>query len=482
MESIANSAELRLDALLDSTQDGVLVVDRDRRVVLFNDACERLTGFRREEVLGTQCRCREPADCDVEDGRSLIGRLCPGRTLFDQDVPGLVRQRLRMRRRDGRHIWAETSYTPLPGRDGQVSCVLAVVRDITAVQESEQALRQSTENLREQLERLRGEIRQTHGFSTLISRSKAMQTVFEKIRAAAENDCPVLITGEGGTGKELVARTIHETGVRKDGQLVPMSCSSTSPQFMEGELFGYVKGAFAGANIDFQGLLRAAEGGTLFLDEITGMSLDTQAKLLRVLEEGRVRPLGSTRETPVNARIVAATSFSPVEAVAGGRMRKDLYYRLGVVTVELPPLRERKEDIPFLVQHFLTRCTRKNGEQVSQVAGEVWPILFRHDWPGNVRELRNAIESAVAIGQNPQLESADLPELIRGEAVDIRDNGDGGDLSLDEVLASVERRAILSALRRAGGQRSQAARAIGISRSRLYRRMEALGIRPSDDL
>lgn len=482
MGTVASADQAGLGAILDTTQDGVFVVDRERRVVLFNDACERLTGFRREAVVGTHCQCEQPADCADEDSRSLIGMLCPGLSLFKDTLASNVRQRMRLRRRDGQYVWAEANYTPLPDSAGEVSCVIGVVRDITALKDSEQKLRETTENLREQVDQFRGESHQQYGFSTIISRSTKMETVFTKVQAAAHNDCTVLISGEAGTGKELIARTIHEIGQHKEGPFVPMSCAAATPQMIENELFGYVKGAISGANIDFAGLLRAAEGGTIFLDEIAEMPPDTQAKLMRVLEDGRVRPVGGTREVAVNVRVIATTSMVPSDAVAQGRLRKDLFYRLGVIDIDVPPLRERKEDIPILVQHFLTQLRRRNMREVTQVAGEVWSTLLRYDWPGNVRELLNAIESAVATGQGPGLDAADLPELVRGEAVQIRDNGDHGDLSLDEVLASVERRAILAALRRVGGQRSRAARAIGISRSRLYRRMEALGIRPGQDL
>ena len=482
MESIANAGHFSLDDILDTAQEGVFIVDSDWRVVLFNEACERLTGLTRKEVLGTQCPCRQADDCDQEDGRRLLGNLCSGLALFEGQSLSVFRQRMRIRRRDGQHSWVETNYMPLPNAEGKVSCVLAVVRDLSAVKENEEFLRETTQDLAEQVDRLRGEIRQQYGFSTIISRSPKMEPVLAKIRAAADNDCAVLVSGESGTGKELAARTIHEHGLHKNGLFVPMNCSSIVPQMLECELFGYVKGAFNGANIDFEGLLRAAEGGTVFLDELTELAPDTQAKLLRVLEDGRVRPVGSTRETSVNVRVVAATSFSPSRAVAEGTLRKDLFYRLGVINVEIPPLRERKEDIPFLVQHFLAQLSRRSVRQITRVEPEVWSILLSYDWPGNIRELHNAIESAVAMGGGPELKAAELPELVRGEVIELRDTGDHGDLSLDDILASVERRAILSALRRAGGQRSRAARAIGISRSRLYRRMEALGIRPREDL
>ena len=479
MDRAADKCDLLVDDILNSTQDGVFLVDRDRRIVLFNDGCERLTGYNRAEVLGTQCHCHDVTDCEDEYGRSLMGRLCPGIQVFEGQAPA-ARQRMRIRRRDGSSVWTETTYTPLSDDRGSISCVLAVVHDITDIKEKEDQLREITDNLRDEVERLRGEIRQRYGFSTIVSRSPKMESIFAKIRAACENTSPVLVSGPAGTGKELVARTIHYNGLHKDGPFVPVNCSAMAPNLIESELFGHLKGAFAGASMDFEGVLRAAEGGTIFLDEITGMPGETQVRLLRALQDKRVRPVGSTREVPINVRVIAATNAKPGGAVANGTLRKDLFYCLGVVDIEVPPLRERKEDVPFLVEHFITQFNRQSRRQVKGVAADVWHVLLRYDWPGNVRELQNAVESAFAIGSEPELQAGDLPDLIRGEAIEIRENFEPTDMPLDDILATVERRAILSALRRAGGQRSRAARAIRISRSRLYRRMDALGIRPRE--
>ncbi len=481
MNTVTKDLLLTSTDALDQTQDGVFIIDQDRRILLFNQACERLTGYRRGEVIGAHCQCNDLAECEDEHGRSLVGKLCPGLQVFQGMLPS-VRQRVRLRRREGGYVWAETTYLPLAGVGGQVACVLAVVRDITAIKEQEDQLQSGASDLRSEVDRIRGEIRQRYGFSTVVSRNPRMEAVFAKIKAAGSSDRPVLISGEPGSGKELLARTIHAIGLQKDGPFVPVNCSALAADSVEGELFGYVRGSLPEARMDYQGLFRAAHGGTIFLDEVSALPPDVQGKLLRVLEDRRVCPVGGSREMPVTTRIVAATALQPAEAVSSGALRKDLFYRLAVIGIELPPLRERKEDIPYLVTHFLAQFNRQGGRQIDSVSPDVWPELLRYDWPGNVRELHNAVESAVALGNGPELSLKDLPDLVRGEAIELRNGAEQTDLPLDEVLASVERQAILAALRRAGGQRSRAARAISISRSRLYRRMEALGISPREDV
>lgn len=481
MGTTSKTADLGLESVLDNTLDGMFVISRDRRFILFNNACERITGYSRDDVLGSQCQCHDIMECADEQGRSIVASLCPATQVLDGEIAS-AKHRMRLRRKDGGFTWVESVYTALKDQQGGVQCVLAVLRDVTEAKTQDDELRSVTENLREEVAMLRAEIRDKYGFSNIISRSPKMHAVFEKIRAACNSASAVLICGEAGTGKELVGRTIHHNGMQKEGPFVPLNCPTLSKDELEGELFGYAKGAGPQGGTDFEGLFRAAEGGTLFLDEVTEMPVDTQAKLARALHDGRIRPVGSTKEYPINVRVIAATSRSVSDAVASGWLRRDLYYLLSVITVETPTLKERKEDIPFLVESFVNDVNGRSLRQVKSIHPFVWPLLLQYEWPGNVRELRNAVESAIAVGSGPELQANDLPNLVRGDTVEIFEGDKKLDLPLDEVLASVERRAILSALRRAGGQRSRAARAMGVSRSRLYRRMEALSIHPREDL
>ena len=481
MASPSTSKSVRMEDIFENTLDGIFVIDGSRRFLMLNRACERITGYTREDIIGKQCACSSVMECADEQGRSIPASLCPGLQVFRGEAPA-GRHRKRLHRKNGSYVWVETQYTALKDENGQVVRVLAVMRDVTESKRNDDELRSITENLREEVLRLRAEIQERYGFSNIISHSDKMQTVFEKIRAACNNSSAVLICGQAGTGKELIARTIHHNGLQKDGKFVPLNCSALSKDQLEVELFGYTKGAGPQANAEFEGLFRAADGGTLFLDEITEMPVDTQVKLARALQDGRVRPASSSQEYPVNVRVIATTSRNVQEAVASGWLRRDLYYLLSVITVETPTLNERKEDIPFLVEHFVSELNRKTLRQIKAIHPLVWPTLLDYEWPGNVRELRNAIESAIAVGSGADLKADDLPNLVRGETVNIFEGDKQLDLPLDDVLASVERRAILSALRRAGGQRSRAARVMGISRSRLYRRMDALGIHPREDL
>jgi len=459
--------------------DGVVAIDRSRRVVVFSEGCERITGFRGEEVLGFSCSCHDVLACRDKQGRSLSGALCPAHTLFEGATDS-ARQRMCIRRKDGTRRWVETNYSVIRDRAGEAEFVLGVMRDISEAKSWEDDLLSEMSDLRERVHRLSERQAAEYGFGNIVSKSPAMTPVFEKVRATLSNSSSVLISGESGTGKEVIARTIHVHGLQSDGPFIPLNCSALPRALIESELFGHAKGAFTGAVQDHTGLLRAAEGGTVFLDEIGTMPLETQAKLLRVLQDKRVRPVGSTVEMPVRVRIIAAMNRPAREAIANGRLREDLFYRLSVIGIELPPLRDRPEDIPLLVHAFIEEFNKTALRQVKDMDAEAWRMLLAYSWPGNVRELSNAVESAFALGTGPSLQREDFPPDVRGDGTREMAPDDADALRLDPYLARVEREAILQALKAAGGQRLKAARLMEISRSRLYRRMDALGIRPDE--
>jgi DNA-binding NtrC family response regulator len=313
---------------------------------------------------------------------------------------------------------------------------------------------------------LRETLRTRPGFADLIGVSLKMQRVYRLIERVSQHAYPVLILGESGTGKELVARSVHFSGVRRNKPFIPVDCSSLVPTLIEAELFGYVKGAFTGALHAKQGLMEIADGGTLFLDEIGDLPFDMQAKLLRALQEKEVRPVGSTDRIPLSARIIAATNRDLDAAVRQGTFRQDLFFRLNVVQIKIPPLRERKTDIPILVNSFLEKFSEANG-RMRTISEDAIARMMAYDWPGNVRELENAIERAIALGSGPILHAGDLPTNLQYGIGDRLPQNDEL-LPLDEL----ERRAILRALREAGGDKLAAARMLGIGKTTLYRKLK----------
>jgi DNA-binding NtrC family response regulator len=313
---------------------------------------------------------------------------------------------------------------------------------------------------------LREQLRSKPGFGGMIGVSAKMQRVYKMIEKVSQHEYPVLILGESGTGKELVAKSIHYSGIRKERPFAPVDCSSLVPTLIESELFGYVKGAFTGAMQSKQGLLEAAQGGTLFLDEIGDMPVDLQAKLLRALQEREVKPVGSTERRHINIRIIAATNRDLESAIRNGAFRQDLYFRLNVVQVKLPPLRERKSDIQLMVISFLEKFSDPHGPPRT-ISDDAMRRLIAYDWPGNVRELENAIERAVAMGSGPIVHVGDLPSNLHYPSSErVPDK--------DEVLPmeELERRAILRTLRETGGDKLAAARMLGIGKTTLYRKLK----------
>ncbi len=331
---------------------------------------------------------------------------------------------------------------------------------------------------------LREQLRLSQGLGAMIGRSPEMEKIYRILSKVAQSTHPVLILGESGTGKELVARTIHAYGPNAQKPFLPVDCGSLVPTLIESELFGYVKGAFTGALHAKDGLLVSAEGGTVFLDEIGELSLDLQAKLLRSLQEREVRPVGATHRVPIKARIVAATNRDLAAMVEKGAFRKDLFYRLNVVNLRLPALRDRREDIPLLAAHFLERISREHGRKFT-LSDEALRTMMRHDWPGNVRELENSMERACALSSGPILHLGDLPtqlqqrglEARRAAVLDDPDGKDGDDGAADvRPLADLEREAILHAIRTLSGDKLRAARLLGIGKTTLYRKLKEYDI------
>jgi two-component system, NtrC family, response regulator PilR len=359
-----------------------------------------------------------------------------------------------------------------------------VIKGDRLLDELRPAVRRIAENqaVKKEAGELRRKLRKFTGFDHIIGTSPKMRSLFELIETIAPQSSRVLITGESGTGKELVARAIHENSARSKAPFITINCGAFPETLLESELFGYMKGSFTGANENRRGLFQAADGGTLFMDEIGNMSLTMQVKLYRVLQEGKVRPLGSTEEVDVDVRVIAATNKDFAKEIAEERFREDLYYRLSVIPIHLPPLRERREDIPLLVRSFLDRYTKAMDKKIDGIDPEAMRRLEVYDWPGNVRELENTIERAVALEGTGRVTADGLPSRIRDhyqEAV-AKQSGNGNGhtnghgnghgpvlpqqgLDLEKYIQDLERSFLLAAMERSGGVRTRAADTLKMS-------------------
>jgi DNA-binding NtrC family response regulator len=336
--------------------------------------------------------------------------------------------------------------------------------------------------------RLRESLRSPQGLGNMIGRSPEMDKLYRILAKVAQSTHPVLILGESGVGKELVARSIHGNGPHADRPFVPIDCGSLVPTLMESELFGYVKGAFTGANHAKEGLLASAQGGTVFLDEIGELPLDLQAKLLRALQEKEVRPVGATHRVAINVRILAATNRNLAAMVEQGRFRKDLYYRLSVVNLRIPPLRERKQDIPLLAAHFLDRMSRETGT-THTLSDDALRTMVEYEWPGNVRELEHSIDRACTLSSGPVVHLGDLPTQLQNfhlqnhRPVPVASAALGVSSAVRTPvmpLAQLEKQAILDTLRKLNGDKLLAARLLGIGKTTLYRKLKEYGISTPD--
>ena len=435
-------------AVLDSISDGVFTVDIDWRVTSFNHAAEEITGITREAALGRKC-------WDVLKA-SVCESDCPLRRSLDTGRP--VRNKtLYILNSRGERVPVSISTAALRDAGGSVIGGVETFRDLSVV------------------EALRSELSGRHEFCEMVSKSERMHRVFDILPEVAASDSTVLIQGESGTGKEMVARAIHDLSTRRDKPMVAVNCGALPDNLLESELFGHKAGAFTDARTDRQGRFAQAEGGTIFLDEVGEMSPRLQVSLLRVLEDGVYQPLGAAETQESNVRVIAATNKDLGEMVKQGVFRRDLYYRIKVVSIQLPPLRERREDIPLLVDHFIARFRHLKGKDIEGISPDALMLLMNHDFLGNVRELENIIEHAFVLCSRGEIKPRHLPDELVGR----RPAGQPeGLLSLE----AVERTHIQQTLARHSGSRQDAARELGVHRTTLYRKMRKLGLVGSEDV
>ncbi len=428
----------RLDEILSDSSDGYFTASLDRTILSADQKILDLLGLSAADVVGRPCRevfCSEKCDDDcpilwaVEHGQNVIN------------------SRDDIRSADG-SLPVEKSIFLHRSAEGDIQHVIGVIRNASEIVQ------------------LRRAARRGRAFGKLVSRNRKMEDVFELIRTFGPTETSVLILGESGTGKELVAGALQESSARKRKVFLKINCSALAEGLLESELFGHVRGAFTGATRRKRGKFEAADGGTIFLDEVGDMSPALQTKVLRVIEEQEFEPVGSTETTRVNVRIIAATNKDLRQAIRDGEFREDLYYRLNAIQIHLPPLRDRTEDLPLLVERFLKDLNRTHGRDVQTISARALDLLMSYRWPGNVRELRNAIEFAYVCARGNRIERGDLPEHIRSEPREQTDELPG--------LNRVDDSELRDAMRRFNGHRGRVAEALGISRTTLWRRLNAL--------
>ena len=355
-------------------------------------------------------------------------------------------------------------------KQGAYDYLIKPVKNDELLRVTNRAVREAA--LRREVNRLRREVSKEYSFHHILGKSKPMRDVFDLIRRVADSPTNILITGESGTGKELVAKATHYNSGRRDAPFVPVNCAAIPDMLLESELFGHMKGAFTDAKTDKRGLFEEAQGGTLFLDEISELPLMLQAKLLRAIQEREIRRVGATRPVSVDVRIIAATNLNLAEEVKAKRFREDLYYRLNVIEVHLPPLRERKEDIPLLVEAFLRRCAEAGRKEVKAMTESALAVLIDYPWPGNVRELENVIERAVTLTRNDKITPEDFPPTVQGARGDRRVVDEAAERT--RSLGEVEQEYILRIMDKTGGNKYQAAQILGIDRKTLYRKLDEI--------
>ncbi len=438
------------NVILDSIADGVFTVDDQWRITSFNRAAEKITGVSQEDAIGQYC-------CDVFRS-SICEADCALKKTLSTGTP-IVNKALYIVDVHGHRIPISISTAILKDAAGKVIGGVETFRDLSMVEE------------------LRKKLEEKYTFSDIIARSRPMLRLFDILQEIADSDSIVLVQGESGTGKELVARAVHNLSPRKDHPFIAVNCGALPDTLLESELFGYRAGAFTDARKDKPGRFAAAEGGTLFLDEIGDISPAMQSRLLRVLQERVFEPLGSVTSVKADLRILAATNKDLLEQVKAGAFREDLFYRINVFRIDLPALRDRREDIPLLVDHFITKFNRLQSKDISGVTGNVLSILMEHDYPGNIRELENIIEHAFVLCRGGLIERRHLPSSLRRQQDDSMPQGSRKSSS-GLTLKGMEEMHIRDALRRHGGNRTAASRELGINPSTLFRKLKSLNINP----
>jgi len=428
-------------------RDGLMVVDNEGYIRLFNRAAEGITGYRAEDVIGKKCTVFDCDTCVIlnESKNQQDSELVKFGAIYNKECT--------IRSGDGRPVRLLKNVVVLRDDNGDIIGTVESMTDTTSFYKKEM-----------ELQDLRLELRQEYWFMGLLGKSIPMQKLYEHIRNAAQSEAPVLILGESGAGKNLVAHALHKLSRRKDGPFIQMNCASLNEQLLESELFGHKKGAFTGAVSDRVGRFEASNNGTIFLDEIGDMPITMQVKLLRVLEEKVVELVGDHKPIPVDIRLISATNKDLNNLMNTGKFREDLLYRINSIVIKVPPLRERREDIPLIAFHYLKKISFVNNKDIRSISPRAMEILVNFPWPGNVRRLINALEHSAVTCKGDTIEVSDLPDYLVHE-------------KMPEVSESnLDREKLITVLSQCDGNKTLAAKHLGISRVTLWKKLKALGI------
>jgi PAS domain S-box-containing protein len=440
--------------VVNTIQDGVMIVDTDGTIVSVNKALENMTGYNNDQLIGKPCTIFNCNICEIaREGKGE--KWC---SLFRTGV--VTKRRCAVMKKDGVYIHVLKNASLLHDTDGQVMGAVETMTDISELIEKDT-----------QIEAFRRELQTENSFHGILGASASMQQVFDLISNASHSDAPVIIFGESGSGKELVAKAIHNTGARRQKPYVKVNCAALAESLLESELFGHVKGAFTGAYRSREGRFEAAHGGDIFLDEIGDLPLSTQVKMLRVLEEKVVERVGDNRPIHIDARIISATNRNLKQLVEEGGFREDLFYRINVIPIMVPPLRERVGDIPLLADSFFRRIQLKNDKKIIGISNEAMELLMTYAWPGNVRELKSAFEYAFVSCQELVIQPYHLPPAVHQTQPLVKKNKKDP-LNRKEM----KKKELIEALESAGGNQSRAAEILGISRVTVWNRMKRYGI------
>jgi PAS domain S-box-containing protein len=429
------------DIILDSINEGVFTVDENMVITYFNKAAEKITGLPREQAIGQYCFevlrsniCEKSCalKCSLETGKDVVDK------------------RVNILREDGKEFFVSISTSPLKDENGEFIGGVESFRDLTPIEE------------------LKKEISKSYTFEDIVSKNHLVIQIFDTLPIISQSDSTVLIQGPSGSGKELFARAIHSLSNRNNKPFVAVNCGALPDTLLESELFGYVKGAFTDAKKDKPGRFALAKGGSIFLDEVESLPLSTQVKLLRVLQEKEFEPLGATAPVKADVRVIAATKEDLAGLIKRDKFRDDLYYRLNVVKIELPPLIKRRDDIPILINHFIDKFNKKMGKTIEDVSRDVMNILMEYDYPGNVRELENIIEHACVMCQGNRIRSIHLPPELHPRTEKVIMEEKVGARSLE----TFEKQLIKNTLEKHKGNKVLTARELGLHRSTLWRKMK----------